>query len=64
MQATVYVPLSRLNLVMELDIGEAAREKILSTSDVGKSKPCIFEIRTDGILEDLEKVIDLKIRTR
>ena len=64
MQATVYFPLSRLELVMGLDIGEAAKEKIHSTKDVGKSKPCIFEIRSDGDLADLEKVMDLKIAAK
>ena len=64
MQATIYFPLSKLDLVMALNLDNATRERIRSTKNVGKSKPCIFEVRHSGILEDFAKVMELKIRTK
>ena len=64
MQATIYFPLRLINNVLELDISEVQKEKILNTKNVGKSKPCIFEVREASILEDFEKVMLLKIKTK
>ncbi|MBN2050797.1 MAG: hypothetical protein JW760_10160 [Spirochaetales bacterium] len=46
--------------VYTLDISDGVKEKIRSTGDVGRSKPCIFEIRDRSLMEDLEKVMLLK----
>lgn len=35
--------------------------RFTNTKDVGKSKPCIFEIRSKEILIDFEKVMTLKV---
>jgi len=64
MQATIYFPERLLNRVLELDIKDDLREKIRSTKSVGKSKPCIFEIREEEILFDFEKVMKLKIESK
>ncbi len=64
MQATVYFPLRLLEKVYELAISETARQKIEATKNVGNSKPCIFEVRNENILADLEKVMQLKIRCK
>jgi hypothetical protein len=61
MQATIYFPLKFLEPVLALDVSEETKEKITNTKNVGKSKPCIFEIRSKGILVDLEKVMNLKV---
>ena len=60
MQATVYVPEARIQEVYDLDISEAVKERIQAAKKVGKSQPCIFEIRNEEILKDLEKVMILK----
>ena len=61
MQATIYFPVRLLNNVLDLDIRDEIKEKIKKTKNVGKSKPCIFEIREKEILIDFEKVMQLKM---
>lgn len=64
MQAAIYFPERLLNKVLELDINDALKEKILKTKNIGKSRPCIFEIRTKNVLVDFEKVMNLKITSK
>ena len=61
MQATIYFPMTFLEKVLALDIDEGLKEKIINTKNVGKSKPCIFEVRSSEILIDFEKVMGLKL---
>ena len=60
MQATVYIPRKHLDGVYNLCISEETKERIRTTKNVGKSKPCIFEIRNQRILKDLDEVIQFK----
>lgn len=64
MQATVYVMDRHLEGLLGLEISEKTKEKINNTKNVGKSKPCIFEVRNTDILADIEKVIDYKIAAK
>jgi hypothetical protein len=64
MLATIYFPERLLDRVLELDIKDEIKEKIRSTKNVGKSKPCTFEIREENILFDFEKVMKLKIESK
>ncbi len=64
MQATVYFPLKSLDAVLALDVSDHTKEKIVNTKNVGKSKPCIFEIRSKEMLVDFEKVMKLKIASK
>jgi hypothetical protein len=64
MQATIYIPEKIIDEVYNLDISEEMKNKIQTTKNVGKSKPCIFEIRNNKILKDLEKVIHFKISAK
>ena len=43
---------------------DETREKIWANRNVGKSKPCIFEIRNQKVLKDLEKVMQFRIRMK
>lgn len=61
MQATVYFPEASVGEVCSLDISEGAKEKIAKAKRVGKSCPCTFEIRDNGALDDLGKVMQLKM---
>ena len=61
MQATVYAPHKYLQEVYASDIQETTKERIRSTKDVGNSKPCIFEIKDEATLKDIEIVMKLKI---
>jgi len=61
MQAAIYFPQKYMQKLSDLDISDEVKNKIRATKNVGKSKPCIFEIRDRKILKDLEKVMMLKI---
>ncbi|HOS30538.1 MAG TPA: DUF3788 family protein [Treponemataceae bacterium] len=64
MQATVYVMDRHLEGLLGLEISEKTKERIMNTKNVGKSKPCIFEVKKTDILTDVEKVIDYKISAK
>jgi len=64
MQATIYFPEKYLEKVYDLSISEETKIKIKSTKYVGKSKPCIFEIRDINNLNDFSKVMKLKIECK
>jgi len=63
-QATIYFPEKYLEKVYDLSISEETKIKIKSTKYVGKSKPCIFEIRDINNLNDFSKVMKLKIECK
>lgn len=63
-KATIYFPEKYLERIYELDIYEDTKDRIRSTKNVGKSKACIFEIRNEKILKDLEKIMNLKIECK
>lgn len=64
MQATVFFPEKYLQQVYSLDINKVVLAKIQATTYVGKSKPCIFEIRSTEILKDFETVMRLKFECK
>lgn len=64
MKATIYIPEKHLDRVYALPIHEETKERIRTTKNVGKSKPCIFEIRNQRILKDMNTVIQFKIQTK
>jgi hypothetical protein len=64
MKAAVYFPERYLEDIYKLDIGSEAKNKIKKTKNVGKSKPCIFEIRNKKVLKDLGKVMKFKMLTK
>ncbi len=62
--ASIYFPVRLLDEILALDIQEELKAKIVATKNVGKSKPCTFEIQEKEILEDFEKVMQLKIKAK
>jgi hypothetical protein len=64
MQATIYIPDKYIEQVYALDLSQACIEKIKTTKQVGKSIPCIFEIRNSEVLIDLNEVMQFKIRVK
>ncbi len=64
MQATSYFPLRLIDKVYELDLREETKERIRNTKNVGKSKPCIFEIRDESVIKEFKRVVELKIASR
>jgi len=64
MQATIYFPLRLLDQVLALDISKESIANITNAKNVGKSKPCTFEVHSKEILIDFEKVMQLKILSK
>ena len=61
MQATVYVPEVRIPEIDGLDLSERAKARIAEAKHVGKSLPCIFEIRDAQAIRDLNTVMQRKM---
>ncbi len=64
MQAAIYLPERYIEDIFKLSISEDTKNKIMKTKNVGKSKPCIFEIKNKKALRDFEKVMKFKIQTK
>lgn len=61
MQATVYIPDKHVAELKGLELKEDVKARILAVKRVGKSVPCMFELRTMDVLDEIEKVMMLKI---
>jgi len=61
MQATIYFPEKYINEIYMLRISENTKEIISKTKNVGKSKPCIFEIKNQKILKEFNEVMQFKL---
>ncbi|PKO02436.1 MAG: hypothetical protein CVU43_07930 [Chloroflexi bacterium HGW-Chloroflexi-5] len=61
MQAAIYMPEKFLDQVYALDISDTFKDKFRQARSMGKSRACIFEIHGSEVLEDFEKVMQLKI---
>lgn len=64
MQATIYIPERLIEGVYKLQLKEVTIDKIKNTKNVGKSKPCIFEIRNKEILNDFNTIMQFKINSK
>ena len=59
-KATIYFPERYLEELLALKISELMKEKIRSVKRVGKSVPCIFEVREKAVLTDFNEVMQFK----
>ncbi len=64
MQATVYFPEKYINDIYKLAISSEMLDKIRNTKNTGTSKPCIFEVRNRKVLDDMKKVMELKMNLK
>ena len=62
-KAVVYVPLKHMDDVYALPIASETKDRFRGTKNVGQSKPCIFEVRNQKVLKDLDTVMKFKIQT-
>jgi len=53
-RATIYFPEKYIDGIYTLNISEEEKEKIKATKNVGKAKPCMFDIKTEKVLSQLE----------
>ena len=64
MQACIYFPERHIEGVLNLEISKTTKDRIRNTKNVGKSKPCIFEVRTSKIVDDIDKVMKYKMMVK
>ena len=64
MKAAIYLPARLIDQIYALNITEETKKKIENTKNIGKSKPCIFEIRDKDILKDFNEVMQFKISAK
>lgn len=63
MKAAIYIPERLIEDVYSLPISKETRERIKATKNVGKSKPCLFEIHNQKILKDMNIIMHFKIQS-
>ena len=64
MQATIYFPERYIEDIYKLSITDDMKNRIMKTKNVGKSKPCIFEIRNKAVSTDFNNVMQFKIMAK
>ncbi len=64
MQAAIYLPEKQIDEIYKLDISKEVIEKLKNTKKIGKSVPCIFEIRNMKVIVDFKKVMQFKLETK
>lgn len=61
MKATIYISEKSIHGIYDLDLPNDEKQRIEATKNVGKLKPCSFDIKNQKVLPILEKVIVYKI---
>ena len=64
MKATIYFPEKHAAGIFDLMLSEETKTRIRTAKNVGKSKPCMFEITETADLSELEAVLLYKIASR
>jgi hypothetical protein len=64
MKATVYFPEKDTAGIFDLPLREETKTRIRNTKNVGKSKPCMFDINEEAALDDIEAVLIYKIASK
>lgn len=60
MKACIYIPEKYINSLFLLDLEETTKKTIINTKNIGKSKPCIFELKKNVNLKDFIEIIRFK----
>ncbi len=63
-KATIYFPEKYIDDIYNLDINQKTKDYIKETSNTGKSKPCIFEMKTSSVPKDFSKIMQLKLKAK
>jgi hypothetical protein len=64
MKATIYIPEKYVKDIQTIDVTKETMDRIMNTKNVGKSKPCMFEIRNDSVLRDFNQVMQFKVERK
>jgi len=60
MKATIYIPEKKVGSLLDLPLSTETKDSIRTAKNVGKSKPCMFEVRDETVFKDLEAVMKYK----
>jgi hypothetical protein len=60
MKATVYIPEKHVGSLLDLPLSLEAKNAIRDANNVGKSKPCMFDLRDETVFKDFEAVMQYK----
>jgi hypothetical protein len=63
-QATIYFPEKYINDIYGLLLSEGTITKITNAKKVGKSIPCIFELKSKAVLKDFSEVMQFKLTAK
>jgi len=63
-KATIYIPAKYIDTLDKLDLSDETKKRIQETSNVGKSKPCMFDIKNKKILKDFSIVMKHKVELK
>jgi hypothetical protein len=63
-KATIYFPEKYIDDLDKLDISDERKQAIIETRNVGKSKPCMFDIKNKSVLKEFEVVMLYKLSAK
>ncbi len=63
-KATIYFPEKYIDDLDKLDISDERKQAIIETKNVGKSKPCMFDIKNKSVLKEFEVVMLYKLSAK
>ena len=63
-KATIYFPNKYIDDLQKLDLSNERIQAIIDTKDVGKSKPCMFDIKNKSVVKEFEAVMIFKLSTK
>lgn len=63
-KATIYLAGKYLDDILKLEISPETKSRILETNNVGKLRPCTFEIRNIEVLKEFEEVMKFKMENK
>ena len=63
-KSAIYVTERLVPELLDLAISDHTKETIVGEKNIGKLKPCIFDIRNKKSIKDFEKVMQFKIKVK
>ena len=64
MKATIYIPEKHVGSLLDLPLSLETKNSVRAANNVGKSKPCMFEVRDETVLKDLESIMQYKAQIK
>ena len=61
LKATIYIPEKHVGSLLDLPLSLETKNSICAANNVGKSKPCMFDVRDETVFKDLESIMQYKV---